>query len=358
MFGSAILDTAIGIIFVFCLLSLVASALREMIEAFLQMRAAQLERGLRELLADPDGTGATVALYAHPLISSLFRGTYNPAEQLRTGLLPSRDKSPSLKKRSLLPSYIPARNFALALMDFAVGGGKADGGSDGGLTIDKLREGIAQIPNAKLRQALIVAVDHAGGDIEKVRANIESWFNASMDRVSGWYRRHTQWVLFAIGVVMAIGLNVNTVDLARSLQNNESVRKVIVAQAQAAVERAKANPPAPGATPSPAGLDKFVCDPNGTPAWPKQSCAQMQIDHLPLPIGWNAQPVWICRTGIADFPWSAWLAAMVGWLLTAVAISLGAPFWFDLLNRLMVIRSTVKPSEKSATEAPKDPTKK
>jgi hypothetical protein len=46
---------------------------------------------------------------------------------------------------------------------------------------------------------------------------------------------------------------------------------------------------------------------------------------------------------------------LAGWLLTALAVSLGAPFWFDTLNKIMVVRSTVKPSEKSRDEASKDP---
>ena len=44
----------------------------------------------------------------------------------------------------------------------------------------------------------------------------------------------------------------------------------------------------------------------------------------------------------------------IGWLITALAVSLGAPFWFDVLNKIIVIRSTVKPAEKSGPEASKD----
>lgn len=50
---------------------------------------------------------------------------------------------------------------------------------------------------------------------------------------------------------------------------------------------------------------------------------------------------------------NAW-EVLIGWILTAIAISLGAPFWFDILNKFMVIRSTVKPQEKSKNEASKD----
>ena len=65
-----------------------------------------------------------------------------------------------------------------------------------------------------------------------------------------------------------------------------------------------------------------------------------QVRSLGLPIGWQNTP----------FVW--W--APLGWLLTAIGVSLGAPFWFDLLNKFMVVRSTVKPQEKSQEEGSKD----
>jgi hypothetical protein len=44
----------------------------------------------------------------------------------------------------------------------------------------------------------------------------------------------------------------------------------------------------------------------------------------------------------------------LGWIITSIALSLGAPFWFDTLNKFMVVRSTVKPQEKSQTDKTKD----
>src|SRR5690242_6627085 len=131
MFNSGILDVAIGLIFVYLLLSLIASAANEMIERWLKYRATDLERGIRELLEDPPGTktepaqpapaqspnnsastGSSIVqkLYDHPLVNSLFKGTYEEAAKLkRLGGIE-------------LPSYIPARNFALAIWDLALKG--------------------------------------------------------------------------------------------------------------------------------------------------------------------------------------------------------------------------------------------
>ena len=68
-----------------------------------------------------------------------------------------------------------------------------------------------------------------------------------------------------------------------------------------------------------------------------------RLDGLKLPIGWP-DPAFARE----------WYMRLLGWLITGFAISFGAPFWFDLLNRMMVVRSTVKPDEKSQEESSKD----
>ena len=117
MFNSTILDVAIGMIFVYLLLSLMCSAANEIIELLLKKRAIDLERGIRELLAPgtKSGTNDVVQkLYNHPLVNSLFGGRYET----------SRIEHVVKRKllRTALPSYIPARTFALALMDLVLPG--------------------------------------------------------------------------------------------------------------------------------------------------------------------------------------------------------------------------------------------
>ena len=108
MFGSEILDVAIGVALVFLMMSFLATAIREAFESVIKARAVHLERGIRELLADPGGTGISRAFYEHPLIFSLFKGEYHPAPRRFFG--------------GALPSYVPARNFADALIDLAIRG--------------------------------------------------------------------------------------------------------------------------------------------------------------------------------------------------------------------------------------------
>src|SRR5262245_11890999 len=98
MFGFEMLDVAIGIAFVYLLISLLCSAIIEGAEAVLKRRAKDLEMGIKELLRDPN---LVAKVYSHPLINGLFKGDYQPG--MRN-----------------LPSYIPTRSFALAIMDLLI----------------------------------------------------------------------------------------------------------------------------------------------------------------------------------------------------------------------------------------------
>src|SRR5690348_10762127 len=113
--GLNMLDVAIGLIIVYIVLSLLCSSVNEGLETFLKNRSRQLERGIREILDDPDGTKVTHQLYNHPLVTSLFQGRYE-ASSLRD----TRRGSGKIYGKTNLPSYIPAANFALAMLDIVL----------------------------------------------------------------------------------------------------------------------------------------------------------------------------------------------------------------------------------------------
>src|SRR6266850_1006572 len=412
MLGSSIIDIAIGLIFVYLLLSLICSAANEVIEHFSKKRAKDLEKGLNEMLREPS---LVEELYKHPLIYSLFPKPYKPGA-------------------GNLPSYIPARNFALALMDIAApGDGQGQSGAAGatgpGLAstsvsaLQDIKDNLAKVRAAlagntalpaDVRKALLTFVDAASGDPKKVRENIEGWFDSSMDRVSGWYKRRSQLIVLVVGLVLTILLNVDTLAIVRTLSTDKAMRDSLVAAAQ---EYAKKNPtptpspaavtspasnapspskpasvPAPSAAagqspkskPSPAAKPSATAasSPGGpaapsvspataTPGGPGSAAAMMadpcaadktspecrvqqnlaEIKKLGLPIGWTRAEG---DPRSLNISWQGWLLRIIGWLVTALALSLGAPFWFDMLNKFIVVRSTVKPKEKSPEEKSKD----
>jgi hypothetical protein len=345
MFNSGILDVALGLVFVYLLLSLMCTALTEIIEARLKTRASDLERGIRELLNDPRGHGLARDLYQHPLVSGLFQGAYEKARERRvlggTGL----------------PSYIPRREFALALLDVVRGKTEAERALP-------MRDAIAQSPvllaNPEVRRALLTLLDDAGADLTKLRTGVEQWFDSSMDRVSGWYKRRTQWIVLWLGLLLACLANADTISIATSLSHDVGMRDALVAAAQEYAKPTNA-PSQPGNAPAQ----------TGPPAEPIPACARdvaspecrvgqnlREIERLGLPIGWvwgdgatAADPRAVPRTP------ERWLLKALGVILTALAVSLGSPFWFDVLNKIIVVRATVKPREKSPDEPAVDGSK-
>ena len=322
MFGSEVLDVVIGIVFIFLALSLVASAAAEILERYLKKRAQDLDKGISELLADPQNVSGFVArLYNHPLVNNLFEGKYEE------------------NKKSRLPSYIPARNFALALLDLDRQAQSATPGDNPPFTLP-----------ANVNVALRILKDAAGDNPQEFQKSVESWYDSSMDRVSGWYKRRVQLITFVIGIAMAVAVNADTVDIWRRLSTNQALRQGLVAAAQAAANK----PVAAGDQSDP---EKVI----------EQQLNRLSSLGLPIGLysGWPPGLLDVQRDATRkaeertfSFWVQAWfsflMAHWLGWLLTGIAVSFGAPFWFDVLNKITVIRSTVKPHEKSPEENSED----
>jgi len=157
---------------------------------------------------------------------------------------------------------------------------------------------------------------------------------------------------------VTVVVNADTIVISDSLSQDVAMRNALVA---AAGEYAKPTPsapasPQPGVNPTPlapaslqpgAKIDACKQDQNSPECKVERNLAQ--IKKLGLPVGWNREDPRL----MPDTP-GGWVTKIFGWLVTAAALSLGAPFWFDLLNKIMIIRSTVKPREKSPEEPPID----
>src|ERR1700690_4392009 len=87
-----------------------------------------------------------------------------------------------------------------------------------------MQDAIKEIKNATVQSAMTAMFADAKADVSQFRQNIETWFNSSMDRVSGWYKRRTQLILFLMGLGIAVALNVNSVSLAGELWSHKAQR--------------------------------------------------------------------------------------------------------------------------------------
>lgn len=328
MFGSEVLDVALGVLFVYLTLSLICSAIQEAIAALLRLRPQYLYRGLRILLDDHQGSGLARDFFNHPLIDTLFPGKYQP----------------SLYHN--LPSYIPPRSFALAIMDLAAPRSQSGEASGAGVTPQRLRDSLAggSVLPAKVTQALLTLADAAAGDAVALRQNVEQWYNSAMDRVSSAYKRRTQAIILTVGFIVVAAVNADSIGIVSALSTNKAVRDSLVATATRVSWSAAAqgNPPAAG---DPKELSQFAaCQADATSADCRLQVNLNRIRDSGLPIGWVRHPLPGDLRGIPASPW-LWFQKAIGILLTIAAVSLGAPFWFDALSKIVVIRSAVKPAQ-------------
>ncbi len=320
-----LLDVLIGLTLVYLIFSTAASIGVELLETWLRRRGKLLERGIGEILsqivgsAGQDDNAAAKAmvrqLYDSPFIYSLYEGNY------RVG-------------GSKLPSAIPAARFAGAVIALAAE-----------------HEDFRTAANTMLK----VAGLKLGDDDAKVRAALAAYFDQSMERVTGWYRRHVQRVLLAIGAVLAIALNADTLNIVRTLSQDDALRAKIVASAVGVAGEGQAT--APVCKDATADCERQLA---------QQVGSQLALaSNLGLPLGWNlggtgvGLPACVPRAGEQSCSQGRAFASgalfvitkILGLALTALATTLGAPFWFDLLNRLIQTRNAVVPAKAAIDQA-------
>ena len=195
---------------------------------------------------------------------------------------------------------------------------------------------------ARVRSELKRVLTLLVGDAEKmatavnersqlVSERLEAWFNDRMARAAGWYKRRAQAWSFALAVVVTVAFNADTLHVATRLWSDAALRETVVAVAEAYGETRESEVNAEGSGGSARRTvrgprRRSACRLAGTGPT-KRSCRV----HVARPVVFQAAG---CRL------WWQRGAVLVGWLVTALAVSLGAAFWFDVLSRALHLRGT------------------
>jgi hypothetical protein len=286
MFGSQTLETAIGLALMFFLIATLASIIVELISTQLKKRSRDLETGLKAMLGPKDSGVAAEDPLENALDMLKRTSVYAAASTSAGRQLVGRDRSRG-------PSYLSAKSFADAVVEML-----SDQSGSTLLPLDSLP--------ANLRKRLKPLVREADGDLVKLKSGLEQWFDDTMQRLQGSYKRWATAVLFVVGLLIAVGANASTIDVAQRLWESPVTRQAVADSAGRVAT-------------SPGNLTTQLQD---------LSTATTGVQELQLPIGWDKQ---------MRGDWSP--ATVIGWLVTALLVLLGAPFWFDLLNRLVSVRA-------------------
>lgn len=345
MLNSPILDTVISLVLVYLILCILVSCIQELVAGFFNSRGKALKDALSKILKDKLGKDYTALLYQHPNV----------------GMMGKDEKE--------LPSFLNGRHFAAALMDVlkeeemaarAASLKSADTGAVADAPANPAPE-TASLANAakvtlidKLRGAMTGIGAGAGGmnmlsaaeeipQVAQLQKELEDWYDNYMQRVSGWYKRSIRKKILLFSAIVVILLNVNFIDLASAVYGNADMRNRLMPVALSFA----AKDSLPGISTE---LNKLQSQ--------TDSIRRSLTDSLSLPIGWKMKCVegnliteikCFFSSAAQEIGRKGWGHSFWGWLLSIAIMSLGAPFWFDVLKKLVNIRNSgPKPGENSS----------
>lgn len=357
MLDHPILDVALGLIAFYVVLSLLASAIQEWIAGLLGLRSRTLRSGLENLVGD---AGEIEALLAHPLLRGLAR-------QKKKDNRHKKADDEQTDKKGAVPSYVRPSTVSAALLETFDPEHKLRSAKGAGA----LRTAVDQVEeHGSIKALLTPLLDDDVNTVDDLKKRLAEHFDDTMDRVSGWYKRQTQSIIVGIAIVITVAFNADSGRIARELWRHDALRAAVAAQAVALADAPPPQPPTNGDERS--NLDTAVTlpvganeggdangsataneggDANGSTtaneggdadrrAGLEQNLASLES----FPIGWklNEEGWPVLRDTIPG-----WIGRMLGWLVTVAAVSLGAPFWFDLLSKVARLRAAGKPARET-----------
>lgn len=302
MFGSQALETAIGLTLLLFILASAASAILELGVRLSRKRANDLAQALCSLMSDKE-------------TKNLAKPNTREGEEVWAAFQKTSVYAAVTKARGTVRiPYLSAKAFAEGVTELVE------------------QQGVQQLAGP-LKDRVISLVRSTDADLTKFRAGLETWYDEAMAGVTALYRRWSTLFLGGIGLVLAVATNSSLPQVARNLWIDPATRETVVAAAS------QYSPPAD--KPNTSVIDELG----------RIDGIVSGLQGAQLPIGWSTNVIAELNAG-GFWPW---LGHALGWVLTAVLVALGAPFWFDLLGRLVAIRSPRPPKagedETSATRS-------
>lgn len=362
MFQNAAIDVATALILMYLILSLLCTVINEFIATKLKLRSKSLASAIEQLL---DNQSLRDTFYQHGLIVSSKRATATGPQSTVSGVTSVASatasavstgasavasgvrkmisgppaapaaaaaapvaRAPAPAAHEHHPAYLSSRSVALALIASLDPTNPLPGITD-------IQNAVQNLPPSCIRDTLLSSLTEAGNDLDKFRTSIAAWFDDSMERLSGAYKRQLKWISMLIGLIVTIAFNADSFNVATTLWSDPARRASVIAIATKVAQESAAK--------TSGTVDETML---------QEAIEKTENTLRSLPIGWNcvvknateSSPstqqqatlsYWECA---ATKLYALTLTQVLGWILTATALTLGAPFWFDLLQKFVNIR--------------------
>jgi hypothetical protein len=347
MNGLEFLDLVIGLIFIFLIYSIAASALWEIFVNISHLRA----NTLREWIVN------NFSFFNYETYSSDKKRKIITNKILNHPLVKGMLKYPDIPEKN--PSYISSKVFSDVLFDLMVNH-EADSEDIPWKFVDiyTLRTSLESSKTLPLylKSTLLQYISEASGDIQKVKDKFGTWYEEAQERLLGSYKKNLQVWIFAISFILVCGTNCDTIKLASYLYNNDSAREAIANKASLFVQDSAmvklVSNINQGAIDSAyiRGQNELVEKVNENITILKN--LNDELIQNSIPIGWDIEDFKSYKSA-GDY-----LKKIGGLLLSILAVSMGSPFWFDILNKLVSLRSSGNKPKTIAETAEKKDTNK
>jgi hypothetical protein len=355
------IDVAISMAFVFLLFSIMVSGICEMWQMLKRKRAHFLRESLEDVFNCRQNKNYAHLLYSHPMIDRLKERKYTYPQYIPSAVFADA-LIDVIRNDSKLPRFSfdhDRKEFVVQHNAYSVDEKDSQGNVLAGTgVVADFTYAVEAMKESDLKQmlrTLLLGVTN----YDQLKSTTARWFDDYMASTTTWYKRYLTKVLFISGFAVAVIFNVDAIHLAKSFYKDKLLRERVVDAAIQYTKDENNRPATPeevnfGIAPKPLPMDSVV----------KRNVrvvtqAYKEAELLDLPIGWNIErvvgykkyPYFTGHSRLLKLPWFAWellkyiLLSLTGWLITAAALSYGADYWFNMLSKLISIRTAVKPKE-------------
>ena len=310
---SPLLDFLIALVYVLAICSTLLSLCYELVSYWLRSRAYFLHKVLDDVFNDNALNNLNLAelIYNFPQVDFTKRNynskpMYISANNFAKSLVHALNDYYT-KKNMILPngSTTPTPNTTLPTAPFQL-----------------FEAAVKSLKMSDLKTLMESFINSSGNDFEKLIKNIETWYNDYMDRVTGWFKVRTQKRMIWIAIPVAIIFNLNFLHIGKKLYSDKANTAIIASMAE------KFQPP---------GIDTIKTTSDYKKAVKLKEDLIDSLQTANVPMGWGPENKKYFTTN--------WFSSIIGWLLMAAAMVMGAPFWYDLLNKLVNMRKAgLKPN--------------
>jgi hypothetical protein len=290
------LDSLIATAAVILGLSLIVQAIQQIVKQTLDLKSTYMRAQL-------------LALFGKNKPVSRLRANLLPITRIAKGAGPSAERIVSQLEDSLGSLGFPD----LHLLE--------------GLDATKVNDILRALPAASDKDAAV------RGSVGDAITQVDRWFEISKKAFQEHYERRMKYWAFGLSAAVVIAMNADIFGIVQDFNTSRAMREAAVAAAPGLLETAQAQASAGGVLAS----DKE-----------REAAIRQRAKVVEGLVTTKAFSIMRWNRTSGEEAGSSWgsLAAAgktgLGWLVMTLLVSLGAPFWYDLLNAVMGLKQKAK----------------